>query len=89
MNTDASNVEDINIPQVVERLSMSCIASLLKNGPISFAIDHSPLFMNDRDFRERFDSVTVSESISIIDDKLVIYVSTRTCFPNISSDFHT
>ena len=27
MNTDASNVEDINIPQIEERLSMSCIAS--------------------------------------------------------------
>ena len=39
MNTDASNVEDINIPQIIERLSMSCIAS---SGPTSFAIDHSP-----------------------------------------------
>ena len=27
MNTDASNVEDVNIPQIKERLSMSCIAS--------------------------------------------------------------
>ena len=27
MNTDASNVEDMNIPQIIERLSMSRIAS--------------------------------------------------------------
>ena len=31
MNTDASNVEDINIPQIIERLSMSCM-NLLENG---------------------------------------------------------
>ena len=41
MNTDASTVEDINISQIKKRLSLSCIASF-ENGPISFAIDHSP-----------------------------------------------
>ena len=41
MNPDASTVEDINIHRIIERVSMSCIASL-KIGAASFAIDHSP-----------------------------------------------
>ena len=64
MNTDASTVEDINIHQVIERLSMSCIESaeewsnIFRNRPFT-------LFKNERDFRERSDSAAVSESISI------------------------
>ena len=64
MNTDASNVEDINFPKIIERLSMSCIASSDEGSNI-FGTRSFTLFKNDRDFRERFDSVTVSESISL------------------------
>ena len=52
MSTDASNVEDINIHQIIERLSMSCIASfeewscILRNRSFT-------LFKNDRDLREK------------------------------------
>ena len=63
MNTDASNVEDINIPQIIERLSMSCIASSGRWSNI-FRNSSFTLFKNDRDLRERFDCVAVSESIS-------------------------
>ena len=79
MNTDASNVEDINIHQIKERLSMSCIASSWERSNI-FRNRSFTLFKNDRDLRERFDSVAVSESINIIDDKLVIFGSPRDCF---------
>ena len=76
MNTDASNVEDINVLQIIERLSMSCIESsgrwsnILRNRSFT-------LFKNDRDFRERFDSAAVSGVHILIDDKLVIYGSPR------------
>ena len=63
MNTDASNVEDINIHQIMERLSMSCIASSGERSNI-FRNRSFTLFKNDRNLRERFDSVAVSESIS-------------------------
>ena len=63
MNTDASNAEDINIPQLIDRLSMSCIASYGEWSNI-FRNRSLTLFKNDRDFRERFDSVAVLESIS-------------------------
>ena len=63
MNTDASTVEDINIPQIMERLSMSCIASSGEWSNI-FRNRSFTLFKNDRDLREKFDSVAVSESIS-------------------------
>ena len=56
MKTD---VEDINIHQIIERLSMSCIESSGEPSSRSFT-----LFKNDHDFRERFDSAAVSESIS-------------------------
>ena len=62
--TDASNVEDINIHQIIERLSMSCIASSGERSNI-FRNRSFTLFKNDREFRERSDSVTMSESISI------------------------
>ena len=55
MNTYASNVEDINIHQTIERLSMSCIASFEEWSNI-FRNRSFTLFKNDRDFRERTDS---------------------------------
>ena len=64
MNTDASNVQDINIHHITERLSMSCIESsgerfsIFRNRPFT-------LLRNERDFRARSDSVAVPESISI------------------------
>ena len=63
MNTNASKVEDINILQIIERLSMSCIASSGERSNI-FRTRLFTLFKNDRDLRERFESVAVSESIS-------------------------
>ena len=63
MNTDASNVEDINIHQIIKRLSMSCIASSGERSNI-FRNRSFTLFKNDRDLGERFDSVAVSESKS-------------------------
>ena len=62
MNTDASNVDDIIIHQIKERLSMSCIASFEEWSNI-FSNRSFTLFKNDRDLRERLDSVAVSESI--------------------------
>ena len=62
MNTDASNVEDINIHQIIERLSMSSIESSEEWSNI-FRNRSFTLFKNERDFREEFDSATVSESI--------------------------
>ena len=63
MNTDASNVEDINIPQIKERLSMSFFASFEDWSNI-FRTRSFTLCKNDRDYNERFESVTVLESIS-------------------------
>ena len=64
MNTDSSNVEDINIHQIIERLSMSCIASSGERSNI-FRNRSFTLCKNDRDFREKFDSVTLSESTGL------------------------
>ena len=87
MNTDASNVEDINILQIKERLSMSSIESSGERSNI-FRTRSFTLFKNDRDFRERFDSAAVSESISIS-----MTNSLDTGFPvlvfDISPDFRT
>ena len=41
MNTDVCNVEDINILHIKERLLLSPL-HLLRIGPGSFALDHSP-----------------------------------------------
>ena len=62
MDTDASNVEDTNIPQILERLSMSCIESSGERSNI-FRNRSFTLFNHERDFREKFDSAVVSESI--------------------------
>ena len=48
MDTDASNVEDINIPKIKERLSMSCIASVEEWSNI-FRNRSFPLRKNDSD----------------------------------------
>ena len=51
MNTDASNVEDINILQIIERLSMYCIESSGERS--SIFLDRSiTLFKNARDLGE-------------------------------------
>ena len=63
MNTDATNVEDTKIHQIIERLSMSCIESSGERSNI-FRNRSFTLFKNDRGLREKFDSVTVPESIS-------------------------
>ena len=79
MNTDASTVEDINIHQIIERLSMSCIASPGERFSI-FRNRSFTLCKNDRDFRERSDSAAVSESISssttnLLDTGLPVHAS--------------
>ena len=88
MNTDASTVEDINILQIIERFSMSRIES---SGDL-FSIFRNrwsfTLLRNARDFRERSDSVAVSESISIsminsLDTGFTVLV------PDISPNFRT
>ena len=87
MNTDASNVEDINIPQLIERLSMSCIASSGEWSNI-FHTRSFTLLKNDRDLREWFDSVAVLESISSSMTNLSC-TGLPVLAPNISPDFHT
>ena len=95
MNTDASNVEEMNILQIEERLLMSCIASFEERSNI-FRNRSLTLCKNDRDFNERFDSVAVSESTSSL-SMTNLSVSWVNCGPptgllvlasNISPDFH-
>ena len=78
MDTDASNVEDMNIHQNKECLSMSCIASFEEWSNI-FRTRSFTLCKNDRDFRESFVSAAVSESISISMTNLFTYRSCRSC----------
>ena len=63
MNTDASNVEDINIPHITECFLLSCIASFGDWSNI-FRTRSSTLCENDLDFNVRSVSVAVLESIS-------------------------
>ena len=63
MNTDARNVEDINIPHNKECLSLSFVASF-EDWSNNFRTRSFTLCKNDRDFNEKSDSVTVLESIS-------------------------
>ena len=86
MNTDASDVEGINIPQIIERLSMSCIASFEDWSNI-FRDRSFTLFKNDRDLRERFDSVAVSESLSSSSMTNLSSTGLTVLASNISSDF--
>ena len=55
MNTDASNVEDINIRQIKERVSMSGIESSGERFRI-FRNRSFTLFRNEQVFTERLDS---------------------------------
>ena len=87
MNTDASNVEDKNIHQIIERLSMSCIESSGERSNI-FRNRSCPLFKNERHFRERLDSAAVSESISSSMTNLSCTGLTVHVF-DISPDFHS
>ena len=87
MNTDATNVSDINIHQIKEHLSMSCIASSGERSNI-FRNRSFTLFKNDHDLRERFDSVAVSESISSSMTNLS-YTALPVPVIDISPDFHT
>ena len=64
MNTDASSVEDINIQPFKECLLLSFVASFEDWSNI-FRDRSFTLCKNDLDFSERFDSVVVSESISV------------------------
>ena len=64
MNTGASNVDFINIHQIKEFLSMSCIAYFEEWYKI-FRNRSFTLCKNDSDFNEKSDSVAVSESISL------------------------
>ena len=99
MNTNASNVEDINIHQIKECFSMSCIASVEEWSNI-FRNRSFTLCKNDRDFNERSDSVAVSESMSSssMTNLSVCWVNGPAGYPptgftvlasNISSDFHS
>ena len=63
MNTDACNVEDINIPQIKERLSMSCVESSEDWSNI-FRTQSFTLCKNDLVFNDMSDSATMSESMS-------------------------
>ena len=87
MNTDASDVENINFPQIKERLSMCCIESSGEQFSI-FRTRSFTLLRNERDFRERSDSVTVSESISISMTTMSFSGLSVLVF-DISPDFHT
>ena len=81
MNTDAFNVEDIDIHQIMERLSMSYIESSRERFRFT-------LFKNERDFTEKSDSAAVSESISISMTNLSDTGLTSAC-SDISPDFFT
>ena len=63
MNTDASNVEDVNITQIKECLLLSCVAYFEDKSNI-FRTRSFPLCKNDLDFNDMSDSATVLESIS-------------------------
>ena len=87
MNTDASTVEDINILQIIKRLSMSCMESSGERFSI-FRNRSFTLFRNEQDFREGSDSAAVSESISISMTNLKETSLTVLVF-DISPDFRT
>ena len=71
MNTDACNVEDINIPQIKECLLLSCVASFEDWSSI-FRTRSFTLCKNDLDFNGRSDSATVfGVHIIVINNKSV------------------
>ena len=60
MNTDASNVEDINIPYIKKCLLLSCVASFEDWSSI-FRTRSFILCKNDLDFSDNSDSIGVSQ----------------------------
>ena len=62
MNTNDSNVEDMNIPHIKECLLLSCVASFEDWSNI-FRTRSFTLCKNDLDFNDMSDSASVSESI--------------------------
>ena len=63
MSTDASNVEDINIPHIKECLLLSCVA-FFEDWFCIFRTRSFTLCKNDLDFKDLSDSAMVLESIS-------------------------
>ena len=63
MNTDACNVEDINIRHIKECLLLSCVASFEDWSNI-FRTRSFTLCNDDLDFNDMSDSATMLESIS-------------------------
>ena len=97
MNTDDSNVDDINIHQIIE-LCRWLALHLLENGPISFAIDHSSCARMTVDlYRKVRLCGGVRVHIIVIDDKLVCVLGETLVHPrvspfllsDISPDFHS
>ena len=71
MNTDACNVEDINILHIKESLLLSCVASFEDWSNI-FRTGSFTLCKNDLDFIDMSDSVTgVGVHIIVINNKSV------------------
>ena len=62
MNTDASDVEDMNIPNIKECSLLFCVASF-EDWSCIFRTRSFTLCKNDQDFNDMSDSATVSESI--------------------------
>ena len=87
MNTDASNVEDINIHQIIERLSMYCIESSGERFNICRNRSFT-LFWNERYFEERSDSVAVAESMSMSMTNF-FHTGLTVLVPDISPEFPT
>ena len=93
MNTDASDVEDINILHIKECLLLSCVASFEDWSSI-FRTRSFTMCKNDLDFNDMSDSATVLESISSSSINLsVCCVNKKTIRPVLtsitSSDFHS
>ena len=65
LSTDASNVEDINIPHLTECLSLSCVASF-EDWYCLFRTCSFTLRKNDLDSNDISDSASVSESHIIV-----------------------
>ena len=82
MNTDACNVEDINVLQIVERLWMSCNATFEEWSSI-FRNRSFTLCKRDCDFSERFDGVKVH--VIIDETNLSSSGPPRTCLLDIYS----
>ena len=75
MNTDASNVEDINIPDIKERMLLSCMSCIASEDWSNiFRTRSFTLCKTDRDFNERSDSMAASLSSSSVTNLSVWWV---------------